>query len=94
MSEVDQNKNEVLENRRKRALFRCTHRGMKEMDILLGGYAEAHLPLMNETELSALEEFLTLHDQDLFAWLMGSKPVPSEHDTKLFRDILAYYKDA
>ncbi|WP_310620434.1 FAD assembly factor SdhE [Flexibacterium corallicola] len=79
-----------LDNRRKRIIFRCSHRGMKEMDILLGGYVEDHISRLSEERLSELETLLQINDQDLFAWFVGSKPVPAERDTQLFKDILNY----
>lgn len=56
--------------RRRRALWRASHRGTKEMDVMLGRYAETHLPGMNATELSAFEEFLALPDVDLYRWIV------------------------
>lgn len=81
-----------LDPRRKKILFRCWHRGMKEMDLLLGGYVQAKIGDLDEAQLSALEELMELHDQDLYSWFIGSKPVPSAQDTELFRDILAFYQ--
>ncbi len=88
----DQNKNIELDSRRKRIMFRCHHRGMKEMDIMLGGYVEKHIAQMRDEELNELEVFLQHHDQDLFSWFIGRKPVPDEANTDLFRRILDYYK--
>lgn len=88
----DQNGNIQLDDRRKRIIFRCHHRGMKEMDIMLGGYVEKHVAAMNDSELDELEVFLQHHDQDLFSWFIGTRPVPDEANTDLFRKILNYYK--
>lgn len=75
---------------RKRILYRCQHRGMKEMDILLGGYVGDNIATMSEAELATLELLMDVSDQDLFAWMIGNKPVPAEHDTELYRAIAAY----
>lgn len=88
----DQNGNAELDNRRKRIVFRCHHRGMKEMDIMLGGYVEKHIAGMSDAELDELEVFLQHHDQDLFAWFIGTKPVPTEADIPLFRKIKEFYQ--
>jgi antitoxin CptB len=64
-----------LEIRRKRALYRACHRGTKELDIVLGRFAEAHVPLMDEARLLAFEQFLASPDPDIDQWLRGS-PVP------------------
>ncbi|MBO6755803.1 MAG: succinate dehydrogenase assembly factor 2 [Roseibium sp.] len=78
--------------RRKKILFRCWHRGMKEMDLLLGGFAKAHIDDLDETELAELEHLLTAHDQDLYAWMTGRRPLPAEWDGPLYRRIIAYHE--
>lgn len=78
----------------KRILFRCWHRGMKEMDLLLGGFANAQIDTLTEEELRELEHLLTAHDQDLYAWMTGRKPLPVEWDGPLYRRIIAYHETA
>lgn len=75
----------------KRILFRCWHRGMKEMDLLLGGFANAEIDHLSEDELLELEHLLTASDQDLYAWMTGRKPLPAEWDGPLYRRIIAYH---
>jgi antitoxin CptB len=62
-----------LEIRRKRALYRASHRGTKELDIILGRYAETHVASMDEASLSAFEQFLALPDPDIDSWVRGAK---------------------
>ena len=57
-----------LEMRRRRAAYRASHRGTKEMDIILGRYATARLEAMSAGELSAFERFLALPDPLLTQW--------------------------
>jgi antitoxin CptB len=57
-----------LEMRRRRAAYRACHRGTKEMDIILGSYAGAHLDGMSVDELGAFERFLALPDPLLTHW--------------------------
>lgn len=61
-----------LDTRKKRALWRANHRGTKEMDWLLGKFAEAKLPAMGEAELGQFERFMALPDPELQAWLMAA----------------------
>jgi antitoxin CptB len=65
-----------LELRRRRAAYRATHRGTKEMDWLLGRYAEAKLPDMDQAALAAFERLLALPDPDLQNWIL--EPAPAE----------------
>lgn len=81
----------TLDARRRRARFRAWHRGMKEMDIILGGYVDAHVDAMEHAELDDLEILMEVLDRDLFKWFTGEAPVPAEHDTPLFRAICAHH---
>jgi antitoxin CptB len=64
-------------------LYRATHRGTYENDILLGGYVRRHLDAMPESELAALEAVLELPDNDLADWLTGRMPIPDEVESVL-----------
>ena len=75
--------------RRRRALFRATHRGTQETDLLVGGYVAARLHHFDAAELTALEALLELPDVDLADWLTGRRPIPPEADTPLLRAIRA-----
>lgn len=61
--------------RRKRLRFRAWHRGMKEMDLILGTFADNHLAQMNGDELDAFERLIEMPDADLLSWISaGSEP--------------------
>lgn len=55
--------------RLRRAQYRASHRGTKEMDILLGRFADAELADMNDDELEAFETMLALPDPDIDHWI-------------------------
>jgi antitoxin CptB len=80
-----------LDARRRRAKFRAWHRGMKEMDLLLGKFADAHTEHMTADDLVVFEELLEILDRDLFKWFTGEGPVPASHDTPLFRAICEFH---
>ncbi len=64
-----------LEICRRRAAYRASHRGTKEMDFILGRYAEAHLAGMSPDEMGDFERFLTIPDPVLTDWFQqGSQP--------------------
>lgn len=63
-----------LDIRRRRAIYRAAHRGTKEMDFMLGRYADARVPAMPEAELARFEQFIALPDPELQRWLMGPPP--------------------
>jgi len=78
-----------LDVRRRRLLFRATHRGTFENDLMLGGFLRAHLDTLDDADLTALEALLELPDPDLADWLTGRAPIPPERDTPLLRRIRA-----
>ncbi|MBN8534957.1 MAG: succinate dehydrogenase assembly factor 2 [Rhizobiales bacterium] len=80
-----------LDPRRKRILFRAWHRGIREMDLLLGRYAETVIEALSEAELDAFEQLIALDDHDLYGWLTGREPVPPEHDDAMFRAVKAFH---
>jgi antitoxin CptB len=80
-----------LDPRRRRMLFRAWHRGMREMDILMGQFADSALPNMPESELDAFEALLEAPDPELFKWLTGAAPLPAEFDTSVFRALQAHH---
>lgn len=76
--------------RLRRLRYRAWHRGTKEMDLILGPYADARLAAMPATELDRFEALLEEVDTDLFDWLMGNVPVPADADHQLLADLLAF----
>jgi antitoxin CptB len=79
-----------LDLRRRRLRYRAWHRGMREMDLMLGRFADAELASLTPPELDELEALMEAPDPDLFAWVLGQSPVPSERDTALFRRVVAF----
>jgi antitoxin CptB len=77
-----------LEFRRKRLLWRATHRGIKEMDLLLGGFVSANIDSFSETEIVELERIMDIPDQDMLNWATRQAPVPAEQCSALLGRIL------
>lgn len=76
-----------LDVRRRRILYRATHRGTYENDLLVGGFVRARIARFTEGELDALEEVMELPDADLADWLTGRLPVPAHCDSPMLRAI-------
>ena len=79
-----------LEIRRKKALYRSWHRGMREVDLLLGTFADARIDTLSSGELDQYEDLLDQLDADLLKWMTGEAPVPEQYDHPLFRRIQAF----
>lgn len=82
---------EGLDPRRRRLLFRSWHRGIREMDLVLGGFADAHIGTLSDAELDEYETWLDVPDQRIFAWVNGAQAVPAEVDTALFRRLREFH---
>ena len=83
-----------IEITRKRLLWRATHRGIREMDILVGGFAITRLSTMTAADLRQFEVLLELPDQDLLSWATAIEPVPQKLRCQLLDDILQYRPEA
>lgn len=81
---------EELSMRLRRLRYRAWHRGTKEMDLLLGPYADALLGAMEVADLDRFETLLEEADTDLLKWLMGQEPTPADADAELLADLLKF----
>jgi antitoxin CptB len=76
-----------LEVRRKRAAYRANYRGTKEMDWLMGKFAEARLSSMSAAELTDFERLLVLPDPDLHNWILNPSIVGDSELAPMIRAV-------
>ena len=76
--------------RKKRLLWRATHRGIKEMDLIIGGFVTRHIEWLAPADIAELETIMDIPDQDMLAWATKQQPVPTEFATPLLTRILEY----
>jgi antitoxin CptB len=75
---------------RKQLLWRATHRGIREMDIIVGGFVTQKIGVMTQTELVLLERLLDIPDQDYLAWLTHLQVVPTALRCDMLDEILNF----
>jgi antitoxin CptB len=80
-----------LDARRRRLLFRSWHRGIREADLLLGRFADAHIGELSDTELDQYEGLLDVPDHDLYVWVTGEADLPDTYDTAVMRLLRAFH---
>ncbi len=68
--------NETREVRIKRMRMRAWHRGIKEMDLILGNWADKNLASADDQELDLFERVLAEDDHDLYGWISGQQEAP------------------
>ena len=78
--------------RRRRLRYRAWHRGTKEMDLVLGPYADAHAASLDADGLARLEALMEEADTDLLKWVMGQETPPAAIDTELLGRLIAFRK--
>jgi antitoxin CptB len=79
-----------LDDRRKRLLFRCWHRGTREMDLILGRFADAEIAGLSDDELAQLELLIEVPDPDLYAAVSGNAQLAAEYAGGLFDRIKSF----
>ncbi len=82
-----------LDPRRRRILYRCWHRGIREMDLVLGQFAEAEIADLSDAELDELERIMREDDHDLLRWVTGAENPPERMAVPLFARVCAYSPD-
>jgi antitoxin CptB len=80
-----------LDPRRKRLLFRSWHRGTREMDLIMGRFADDAVDSLTDGELGQFEALIEVPDRDLFAWIAGREDTPGNYDTSVFRRLQAFH---
>lgn len=70
-----------LDPRRRRILYRCWHRGIREMDLVLGQFAEDNIALLSDDQLDELEVIMAEEDNDLVKMVTGALAIPEKFQT-------------
>jgi len=79
-----------MDSNRKRLLWRATHRGIKEMDLILGGFATARLAGLSEGQLAELAAIVEMPDQLLLAWATRQEAVPETVRSPLLMELIDF----
>ena len=80
-----------LDERRKRLLFRCWHRGTREMDLILGRFADAEIAELTDDELDQFEHLIEVPDPDLYAALTDKVTLAPQYAGRLFDRIKSFH---
>src|SRR5262252_8292651 len=79
-----------LDERRRRLLYRSWHRGTREMDLIMGRFADAAVSDLTEAEITELERLSEQPEPDIYAWITNERPVPAAHDTPVFHRLRGF----
>lgn len=70
---------ELRETKIKRLRMRSMRRGIKEMDLILQAFADAHLESFSDDDLALYDQLLAENDHDIYGWVGGQFPVPEAY---------------
>jgi antitoxin CptB len=82
---------EGLNERQRRLLFRSWHRGIRETDLVLGRFADAHIADLSDRDMDTYERLLDVPDHDLYVWVTGEATIPDEHRSDLLDRIIGFH---
>lgn len=77
-------------NKKKQLIFRCNHRGTKEMDLLLGSFAKKYVPDFDENQLQQFEELITNSDPDIYNWMTKKEKIPQEWQNEISAKLIGF----
>lgn len=84
---------EDLSLRRRKILYHAWHRGTRELDLLLGRFADNAIGNLTDGELDEFEALLEVDDRELFGWILGKLPVPETAPKAVFSKVLAFARE-
>jgi antitoxin CptB len=80
-----------LDPRRRRLLYRLWHRGTREMDLIMGRFADAAVGELSAADIAELERLADVPDSELYGWLTGARAVPANYDVAVFRRLRDFH---
>ena len=88
---MTQRSSEGLDERRRRLLFRAWRRGVREMDLIIGRFADAYIDNFDEPALGDFEALIEAPNADLYAWVVGDAAAPARYDTQVLRQLIGFH---
>jgi antitoxin CptB len=84
---------EGLDVRRRKLLFRAWRRGVREMDLIVGRFADASIGTLDDNALDDFERLIEVPNADLYAWVTGGQNIPSNYDSAVLRQLIAFHRN-
>ncbi|MGO9631941.1 MAG: succinate dehydrogenase assembly factor 2 [Xanthobacteraceae bacterium] len=82
---------EGLDERRRKLLFRAWRRGVREMDLIIGRFADVHIDKFDAAGLDDFERLIEAPNADLYAWVTGTEIAPAPYDTAVLASLIAFH---
>jgi antitoxin CptB len=82
---------EGLDERRRKLLFRAWRRGVREMDLIIGRFADVHIDKFDETGLDDFERLIEAPNAELYAWVIGAETIQANYDTAVLAKLKEFH---
>jgi antitoxin CptB len=82
---------EGLDTRRRKLLFRAWRRGVREMDVIMGRFADVHIGTFDERGLDDFERLIEAPNSELYAWVVDAQSAPQAYDTPVLAALRAFH---
>jgi len=90
-AQMTERSSEGLDVRRRKLLFRAWRRGVREMDLIVGRYADVYIDKFDEPGLDDFERLIEVPNSDLYSWVVGGESVPAAFDTTVLRNLISFH---
>jgi antitoxin CptB len=90
---MTQRSSEGLDARRRRLLFRAWRRGVREMDLIMGRFADAYIEKFDEPALDEFETLIEAPNAELYSWVVGNAAAPARYDTEVLRQLIGFHAE-
>ena len=74
--------------------MRAWRRGFREADLILGPFADRHVPSFSDAELDLFEALLEQTDHDIYGWILERTPPPPPFDGALMKQLRMFRDEA
>jgi antitoxin CptB len=91
---MTQRSSEGLSERQRKLLFRAWRRGVREMDLIVGRFADAYIDKLDAPALDDFEHLIEAPNAELYAWVVGDETAPADYDTAVLRQLIAFHAQA
>ena len=81
-----------LDVRRRKLLFRAWRRGVREMDLIVGRFADSFIGTLDEGALDDFERLIEVPNDTLYAWVVGSGSIPMEYDNTVLSELIGFHR--
>jgi antitoxin CptB len=82
---------EGLDERRRKLLFRAWRRGVREMDLIVGRFADVYIDKFDEPALDQFERLIEVPNAELYAWVTGDETAPAAQDSAVLRQLIGFH---